>query len=156
MSAARPPEGAPHPVSAIALRLRLPRTGFALDLDLALPASGITAISGPSGSGKTTLLRCVAGLDRAPEARVAVDGEVWQDTAQGVFLPTWQRPLGYVFQEASLFDHLDERGNLDFALKRRSGGGSFDLQGLLSMLDIGHLLARRPHQLSGGERQRCT
>jgi len=157
MSAARPPEGAPHPASAIALRLRLPRTGFALDLDLALPASGITAISGPSGSGKTTLLRCVAGLDRAPEARVAVDGEVWQDTAQGVFLPTWQRPLGYVFQEASLFDHLDVRGNLAFGQQRaRRAQPSVDLDALVALLGIAGLLDRRPHQLSGGERQRVA
>jgi molybdate transport system ATP-binding protein len=73
-----------------------------------------------------------------------------------VCVPTWQRPLGYVFQEASLFDHLDVRGNLDFAVRRRSRQGELDLPGLLAMLDIGHLLGRRPHQLSGGERQRVA
>jgi molybdate transport system ATP-binding protein len=73
-----------------------------------------------------------------------------------VFLPPWRRPLGYVFQEPSLFDHLDVRGNLEFALKRRSAEGSFDLQSLVAMLDIGHLLARRPQVLSGGERQRVA
>ena len=157
MSAARPPpEGVPA-TAAIALRLRLPRTGFALDVDLALPASGITAISGPSGSGKTTLLRCAAGLERAPEARVVVDGEVWQDTAQGLFRPTWQRPLGYVFQEASLFDHLDVRGNLAFGQRRaRRAQPSVDLDALVALLGIAGLLDRRPHQLSGGERQRVA
>src|SRR5690606_77989 len=103
---------------AIAIRLRLPRDAFTLAVDVELPSRGITAIFGPSGSGKTTLLRAVAGLERAKVAYVQVAGEVWQDDARGVFLPTHQRPLGYVFQEASLFDHLDVRANLAFGQKR--------------------------------------
>ncbi len=141
---------------AIELRVRLARPGFALDVDLALPPRGITAVFGPSGCGKTTLLRCLAGLEHAQQARIRVRGETWQDSAAGVFLPAWQRPLGYVFQEASLFDHLDVRGNLQFALKRSAGAGGFELDALLRMLDIGHLLQRRAHQLSGGERQRVA
>lgn len=142
----------------IALRVRLPRDGFLLDVDLALPASGVTALFGPSGSGKTTLLRCVAGLEQAPQARVVVAGETWQDTERGVFLPTWQRPLGYVFQEASLFDHLDVRANLAFGRKRLRNAApeTFDFDALVALLGIGHLLARKPHQLSGGERQRVA
>jgi molybdate transport system ATP-binding protein len=141
---------------AIAIRIALARGGFTLAVDLALPPRGIIAVFGPSGSGKTTLLRCVAGLERPAQARILVQGQTWQDSDSGVFLPPWKRPLGYVFQEASLFDHLDVRGNLAFALKRRSGNGGFDLPSLVSMLDIGHLLARCPHQLSGGERQRVA
>lgn len=136
------------------IRARLPRGGFTLDVDLRLPGNCITAVFGASGSGKTTLLRCVAGLERAEAARIAVAGEVWQDAAAGVFLPTHRRPLGYVFQEASLFDHLDVRGNLAFAHKR-SGAGA-DLQPLLELLGIAGLLDRRPWQLSGGERQRVA
>ncbi len=141
----------------IELRVRLPRQDFLLDVDVSLPGRGITAIAGPSGSGKTSLLRCVAGLERAQEARVRIAGEPWQDSAAGVFLPTWQRPLGYVFQEASLFDHLDVRANLAFAQKRAStAGDAVGLQDLLELLGITHLLDRRPHQLSGGERQRVA
>ncbi|HET8747783.1 MAG TPA: molybdenum ABC transporter ATP-binding protein [Ramlibacter sp.] len=147
----------------IFIRAELARPGFTLDMDLELPPRGITAVFGPSGCGKTTLLRCVAGLERPRAARISVQGQVWQDSIEGVFLPPWRRPLGYVFQEASLFDHLDVRGNLEFALQRRKGGENgngrdrgFELPALLSMLDIGHLLARRPHQLSGGERQRVA
>lgn len=140
---------------AIKLRVRLPRQDFLLDVDVSLPGRGITAIAGPSGSGKTTLLRCVAGLERAQDARVRVAGETWQDSGAGVFLPTWQRPLGYVFQEASLFDHLDVRANLAFG-QERSGGKAADLQDLLTLLGISQLLDRRPHQLSGGERQRVA
>jgi molybdate transport system ATP-binding protein len=141
---------------SIQVRVLLRRGGFTLDVDLSLPARGITAVFGPSGSGKSTLLRCVAGLEHPAEACIRVQGQSWQDSTQRVFLPPWKRPLGYVFQEPSLFEHLDVRGNLEFALRRRSGDGGFDLQALASMLDIAHLLARRPQQLSGGERQRVA
>jgi len=139
---------------ALELRMRLPRPEFMLEVDLQLPAHGISAIFGPSGSGKTTLLRCVAGLERSPEARVVVAGETWQDTARGMFMPTHRRPLGYVFQEASLFDHLDVRGNLAFGQKR--AGVRTSLEPLIELLGIAALLPRRPHELSGGERQRVA
>lgn len=139
---------------SLRIRTRLARGAFTLDVDLRLPASGITAVFGASGSGKTTLLRCVAGLERAQEARIVVGEETWQDTATGVFMPTHARPLGYVFQEASLFDHLDVRGNLAFAQRRARTAGR--LQPLLELLGIEGLLARRPWQLSGGERQRVA
>jgi molybdate transport system ATP-binding protein len=140
------------------IRLRLPRAGgFTLDVDLALPARGITVLFGPSGSGKTTVLRCVAGLERAPQARVRIAGEDWQDSARRLCLPTWRRPLGYVFQEASLFDHLDVRGNLGFGLRRsHAAGGASALSQAVELLGIGHLLDRRTQALSGGERQRVA
>ena len=136
------------------IRTRLARGSFTLDADLRLPARGITAVFGASGSGKTTLLRCVAGLERAQDARIVVDGDTWEDSAAGRFLPTHRRPLGYVFQEASLFDHLDVRGNLAFAQRRARSTSS--LQPLLDLLGITGLLDRRPWQLSGGERQRVA
>jgi molybdate transport system ATP-binding protein len=137
------------------LRIALERAnGFMLDVDLTLPAQGITAMFGASGCGKTTLLRCVAGLERGA-GRVQIGDDVWQDDARGVFLPPWQRPLGYVFQEASLFDHLDVRGNLQFGL-RRAGGNQADLDEAVALLGIGALLARRTSELSGGERQRVA
>lgn len=141
----------------IQLRVDLQRPPFRLDVDLALPAQGITAIFGPSGSGKTTLLRCVAGLERARTARIVMNGSTWQDDAQGIFLPTWQRPLGYVFQEASLFDHLDVRGNLAYGQRRaRVPQPAVSLDAAVELLGIGHLLARRTSELSGGERQRVA
>ncbi len=142
------------------IRLRLARAGFALDVDLRLPCRGITVLFGPSGSGKTTLLRCVAGLEcakGAPDARVAMAGAVWQDAAAGVFVPTWQRSLGYVFQEASLLEHLDVRQNLAFGLRGGSNGAAHaGLQEAVALLGIGHLLERRVDALSGGERQRVA
>ncbi len=130
--------------------------GFVLDLDLQLPGSGITAIFGPSGSGKSTFLRCVAGLERAPVAELSVGGEVWQN--QRIFLPPHRRPLGYVFQEASLFPHLNVRGNLNYALRRAAPVGSGRLQAdqICQLLGIEHLLEQAPARLSGGERQRVA
>jgi molybdate transport system ATP-binding protein len=139
------------------IRLALPRADFALNVDLHLPASGITVLFGASGSGKTSVLRCVAGLERAHPGLVVVAGEVWQDDAAQVFLPTHQRALGYVFQEASLFEHLDVLGNLRYGLKRaRSAQAGATLQAAIELLGIGRLLQRRPGQLSGGERQRVA
>lgn len=143
------------------LRLALRRSGgFALDVDIALPPQGITALFGASGSGKTTVLRCVAGLERGGRGgrgQVRIAGEDWQDDARGLFLPTWRRPLGYVFQEASLFDHLDVRGNLAFG-QRRAGpaADAISLDAAIALLGIAPLLDRQPGQLSGGERQRVA
>jgi molybdate transport system ATP-binding protein len=137
------------------VRLRVPRAGFTLDVDLSLPASGISVLFGASGSGKTTLLRCVAGLERAQQGLVQIGAELWQDEAQRIFLPTWRRPLGYVFQEASLFEHLTVQGNLQFGLKRTRAPAA-GLDAAITLLGIAPLLARWPAQLSGGERQRVA
>jgi molybdate transport system ATP-binding protein len=139
----------------IRLRLGLQRPDFSLSVDLSLPALGITALFGPSGSGKTTCLRAIAGLEQAANAYVSVAGQVWQDDARGVFIPTHQRALGYVFQDASLFPHLDVRANLEFGLRRVPAGARlFELGAVADLLGIAHLLDRRPQTLSGGERQR--
>jgi len=136
--------------------LRLQRPGFALDVALAFPTRGVTALVGPSGSGKTTVLRALAGLERA-SGRVTVDGEVWQDDAVKCFVPTHQRPLGYVIQEAALFPHLDVRGNLHYGRKRSElESNRVALAGVIELLGIGHLQARRTATLSGGERQRVA
>ncbi|CDS54486.1 Molybdenum transport ATP-binding protein ModC (TC 3.A.1.8.1) [Polaromonas sp. CG9_12] len=139
------------------IRLSLQRPAFTLNADLLLPQRGIAVLFGPSGSGKTTLLRCVAGLEQADGALVEIAGQIWQDDSRRIFLPTWQRPLGYVFQEASLFDHLDVRGNLTYGLRRvKSGETAMALEAAIKLLGIGALLERRTHQLSGGERQRVA
>ncbi|MBC2729755.1 molybdenum ABC transporter ATP-binding protein [Thiobacillus sp.] len=138
---------------AIHARFKLDYPGFSLDVDLTLPGQGVTALFGHSGSGKTTLLRAIAGLERVAGGRLAVNGETWQDDA--VFRPTHQRPLGYVFQEASLFPHLSVQANLEYGQKRVPAAvRRVSLDQAVAMLDIGHLLGRKPARLSGGERQR--
>lgn len=131
---------------------RLDWPGFALDVDLDMPGRGITALFGHSGSGKTTLLRCIAGLEKPTYGYLSVNGEIWQDEHQ--WKPTHQRPLGYVFQEASLFSHLSVLGNLRYGLQRISSSEQVNLAQIIELLGIGHLLARKPERLSGGERQR--
>ena len=144
-------------MSDIQIRLKLARPDFALDVDLTLPGQGISVLYGASGSGKTTLLRCVAGLEKAPSACLKVDGVVWQDHASGVFLPPWRRPLGYVFQESSLFSHLNVHDNLRFGVCREGKGlHPAALDEAIALLGLENLLQRRTDQLSGGERQRVA
>jgi molybdate transport system ATP-binding protein len=150
-------------MSILHLQLRMDRSAFKLDVDLQLPGQGITAIFGPSGSGKTTLLRAVAGLEKNQQGRIQIGANVWQDTLQGIDLPTWQRALGYVFQESSLLPHLSVTDNLNFGLKRALNSlgnvqteAAKALQASIELLGIGSLLQRMPDQLSGGERQRVA
>src|SRR5690606_21567063 len=107
-----------------------------------------------SGSGKTTLLRCIAGLERAPRGRLAVAGDIWQDSH--CWLPSHRRPIGYVFQEASLFAHLSVMANLAYGVKRVTGAPRVSLDQAIELLGIDHLLDRKPERLSGGERQRVS
>ncbi len=150
-------------MSTLHLQIQMSRSAFQLNLDLQLPSEGITAIFGPSGSGKTTLLRAVAGLEKNEQGRIQIGTHIWQDTSRGICLPTWQRPLGYVFQESSLLPHLRVAENLNFGLKRalKSAGialadAQHALQASVELLGIGSLLQRMPHELSGGERQRVA
>lgn len=141
-------------MNGIQARFHLDWPGFILDVDLQLPITGVTALFGHSGSGKTTLLRCMAGLERAREGRLIINGDVWQDSRH--WLPTYKRPLGYVFQEASLFAHLTVMDNLHYGMKRVKGAQRVSLEQAIDLLGIGHLLDRKPDLLSGGERQRAA
>ena len=143
--------------TALTLQARLDRGDFALDVDMTLPGHGITALFGPSGSGKTTCLRVLAGLERGARGRVQVDGQTWLDSERGLHLPTHRRAVGYVFQEASLFDHLTVEANLRFGFDRTPPAERrHDWRLGLELLGITPLLQRRPQELSGGERQRVA
>jgi molybdate transport system ATP-binding protein len=131
---------------------------FKLDVAFEAPMRGITALFGPSGCGKTTILRCVAGLNRLP-GFLKVGDAVWQDDTIGKSLKPYERPVGYVFQEPSLFAHLSVRGNLRYGHRRAQRKGAPEdirLEDLVSLLGIGHLLDRATTELSGGERQRVA
>lgn len=136
-------------------RFRVAHPGFTLDVDLQLPARGVTALFGASGSGKTTLLRCMAGLDIPPDGFLQVGNDTWQDGAYA--LPAHRRAVGMVFQDAALFPHLSVRDNLLFGMKRvPAAERRVSLDEAVELLGIGHLLARGPEHLSGGEKQRVA
>jgi len=140
---------------SLALELVWSRPDFQLAATCEFPDSGISALFGRSGVGKTTLLRCIAGLERAPRGSVRFNGDLWQDEHH--FMPPHQRPVGYVFQESSLFAHLDARGNLEYGLRRVPVARrriSFDQA--VQLMGLESLLARRTGELSGGQRQRVA
>jgi molybdate transport system ATP-binding protein len=117
----------------------------------------VTGLFGASGAGKTSLINMIAGLLRPDRGTISLDGDVLDDTAKGAHVPAYRRRIGYVFQDARLFPHLSVRANLDYG--RRMNGLSADpaqFTRISELLDIGHLLDRRPGKLSGGERQRVA
>lgn len=141
----------------ITVQFQLNYSAFQLDVDLRLPNCGVTVLFGESGSGKTTLLRCVAGLQYAANGFLEINGKVWQDSQKKLFLPTYQRALGYVFQEANLFSHLTVLGNLCYGLKRiGQNSNTQHFKQIVELLGIEHLLKRMPEHLSGGEKQRVA
>ncbi len=140
---------------------------FMLLVDLSIPLKGITVVFGESGCGKTTLLRCIAGLESAATGTVMLDQQYWQK--DNFFLPTHKRKIGYVFQEASLFEHLTAAQNLRYAQNRAANpvsNTSFAkdstpqpkqrYEEIIDLMGIAPILARYPNQLSGGERQRVA
>jgi molybdate transport system ATP-binding protein len=117
----------------------------------------VTGLFGSSGAGKTSLINMIAGLMKPDRGIIAIDHEVLDDTAAGLHVAAHRRRIGYVFQDARLFPHLDVRRNLDYG--RRMNRLARDLTGesrIIDLLDIGNLLDRRPGKLSGGERQRVA
>jgi molybdate transport system ATP-binding protein len=139
---------------SLTARLRAARGRFTLDVELDVPARGVTALFGPSGSGKTSVLRCLAGLDRDARGAVRLGDEVWQDES-GTFVPAHRRGAACVFQDGDLFPHLDVAGNLRFAA-RRARRAHPSLQEVTEWLGVSALLPRTPDRLSGGERQRVS
>jgi molybdate transport system ATP-binding protein len=117
----------------------------------------VTGLFGASGAGKTSLVNMIAGLLRPDRGIIVIDGETLDDTAAGSHVPVHRRRIGYVFQDARLFPHLDVRGNLDYGRRmNRLAEDSALWNRVTDLLDIDHLLDRRPGRLSGGERQRVA
>jgi molybdate transport system ATP-binding protein len=137
----------------IAFRHRYPGRSF--DISILAPTPGATVLFGRSGAGKSTIAAVAAGLLRPVWQSVAIDDVVLADSDAGIFLPPERRRVGVVFQDARLFPHLSVEANLRYGL-RRARPGSIDWHGVIALLGIGGLLARRPMTLSGGERQRVA
>jgi len=141
-------------MSTLSVDLQLQREAFRLEANFSVPTNGITALFGPSGCGKTTLLRCIAGLENAV-GEVRFGKDVWQRGKER--LPVHRRPIGYVFQESSLFAHLSVRANLEYGYRRTPAPARrIEFEQVIDALGIAPLLARRSADLSGGERQRIA
>ncbi|WP_369433709.1 molybdenum ABC transporter ATP-binding protein [Psychromonas sp. MME1] len=133
------------------------RDNFKLDVKLQLSGQGVCALFGASGSGKTTCLRAMAGLEKLPNSYFSLGNTVWQDSSRNLFVPAHKRNIGYVFQEASLFAHLNVRDNINFALKHIAPNKrKVDFTQICELLAISNLLDRPTSALSGGERQRVA
>jgi molybdate transport system ATP-binding protein len=124
-----------------------------LDVDFSLKAGSLTGLCGPSGSGKTTLLRILAGLTVPESGMIRVGDRIWLDTTQRIQLPTQQRKVGMVFQDAALFPHLTVRQNVAFAAENHRDSL---VDELLILVDVEKLADRKPATLSGGQRQRVA
>ncbi len=139
---------------SLAVSLRRPLEAFTLEAQFTAPRRGVTALYGPSGAGKTTVLRALAGLDRETAGSIRLGDTTWLD--DDTFLAPHERGVGYVFQEPSLFEHLDVAGNIAYGLRRRAGNHGARRDELVDLLDLGALLHRRPQTLSGGEQRRVA
>ncbi|MEW6634231.1 MAG: molybdenum ABC transporter ATP-binding protein [Pseudomonadota bacterium] len=129
---------------------------FAIDASFE-SAGRLTALFGPSGSGKSTLINLIAGLLRPEKGRIVVDGRVLVDVAAGVFVPMHKRRIGMVFQDARLFPHMNVASNLRYGRWFTPASERYaNMDAVVDLLGIGHLLDRRPAKLSGGEKQRVA
>ncbi len=147
-----------HPALPLSQQLEIScqicRSQFNLKLNTHIPLDGVCAIYGHSGSGKTSLLRTIAGLEHHSNCEIRFAGETWQD--KYTFVPAHKRRIGYVFQEASLLEHLTVKQNLDYAIKRARKLNQFSYQQVTDLMKIEPLLAQLPSTLSGGEKQRIA
>jgi molybdate transport system ATP-binding protein len=124
-----------------------------LEVDLQIPAKGITAIFGVSGAGKTSLINAISGLTQPQRGRIQLHDRLLFDAEQKIALPPEKRRIGYVFQDARLFPHYRVRGNLQYGMATAMKA-QFD--SLVSLLGLEALLPRFPLSLSGGEKQRVA
>ncbi|MGH3566012.1 MAG: sulfate/molybdate ABC transporter ATP-binding protein [Pseudonocardia sp.] len=139
--------------------MSLRRPEFTLDAELRVESGEVLAILGPNGAGKSTLLGVLAGLLRPESGRVELGGRVLIDTEKGVQIPTHQRRVGLLAQQALLFPHLSAAANVAFG-PRCAGVDRWEADRVarrwLSEVDVTELADRRPSQLSGGQAQRVA
>lgn len=117
----------------------------------------VIGLFGASGSGKTTILHSIAGLNRPQSGWIKIQDQIWFDQAQNIHLSTQQRRVGLVFQDAQLFPHKNVKQNLLFGFKHIAPQQrQFEVDYIVELLKLGHLLERMPIKLSGGEKQRVA
>src|ERR1700743_428878 len=127
-------------------------------LEAAFTSEGrVTGLFGASGAGKSSLINMIAGLTTPDRGIIALGGETLDDTEARIHVPPYRRRIGYVFQDARLFPHLDVRQNLDYGRRmNRLAEDGAQHKRIRDLLDIGNLLDCRPGRWSGGELQRVA
>ena len=138
--------------------LQVTRSAFQLELDLTVEPGEVVALLGPNGAGKTTALRAIAGLLPVTSGRIRLGDEVWDEPPR-VFRSADRRPIGVVFQDYLLFDHLSALENVAFGLRARGVDkrvARAEATRWLETVGLGEHLKRRPRSLSGGQAQRVA
>ena len=129
---------------------------FELDLNVQI-GGGITALVGPSGSGKTTTLECLAGATKPDRGEIVLNGRTLFSSDRNINCKPAKRHIGVLYQDGALFPHMDVGANIRYGYdllhpsRRR-----IDIQNIIEMLDVGHMIDRDVHSLSGGEAQRVA
>jgi molybdate transport system ATP-binding protein len=132
---------------------------FTLDVDIHVEPGEVLAVLGPNGSGKTTMLRALAGLVPIDRGRIRIDEVVLDDADRDVFVPPERRPVGVVFQQYLLFEHLSALDNVAFGLRARGVAKSDarrQASDWLERVDLARHARARPRELSGGQAQRVA
>ncbi len=139
------------------ISLRHAQGAFHLDASFGFSGPGVTALFGHSGAGKSTIIHAIAGLTQPDEGRIVVEGDILLDTAQRISVPAHERRMGVVFQDARLFPHLNVKANLLYGQRRtKENPSAGEIDGVVALLGLAHLLERKPRSLSGGERSRVA
>jgi molybdate transport system ATP-binding protein len=141
---------------SLSARVKVNRAGFTLDMQLDVDEGETVAVVGPNGAGKTTLLRALSGLIQI-DGRIELAGEVLEDSATGLHVPTERRHIGLVFQDHVLFPHLTVLDNVAFGLQAQ---GRRDAKQVahrwLELAGLDDRAASMPRELSGGQAQRVA
>jgi len=117
----------------------------------------VIGLFGASGSGKTTILHSIAGLVTPQAGWIKIKNQTWFDQVQKINLSTQQRRIGLVFQDAQLFPHKNVKQNLLFGFKHiQPQQRQFEVDYIIELLKLEHLIERMPIKLSGGEKQRVA
>ncbi|MEU4292735.1 ABC transporter ATP-binding protein [Kribbella sp. NPDC026596] len=138
--------------------VQVTRGSFDLSLDLVVEPGEVVALLGPNGAGKTTALRAIAGLLPLGGGRIALDSEVWDEPPRTFRTPD-RRPIGVVFQDYLLFDHLSCLENVAFGLRAHGVDKHTARTEALRWLDtvgLSSYARTRPRSLSGGQAQRVA
>ena len=145
-----------QPESGLCLNIFKPLCGFALDVGFDISPE-VLGILGASGSGKSMTLRCIAGLETPTSGKIAVNGKVLFDSAEGINVPSKDRRIGFLFQNYALFPHLSVAQNVAFGLQHLSESEQeLRVKEQLISVQMSGLENRYPHELSGGQQQRVA